>query len=157
MAIPTDASSRVNEQAVVLMLAQEHYGIDIRAIQEIIRVPTITRVPNAAPYVLGVTNLRGRVVPVIDMRVRLEMPCTPATIASRVIIVNLDEGDVGFWVDGVSEVLQISPEIVDPPQALAWLKEPELLRGVVKLEDKLVGLLDAERLLTTETGLTEAA
>lgn len=157
MAVRTSGKSGDGELAVVLRLANEEYGIDITSIQEIIRVPAITRVPHAAPYVLGVTNLRGRVIPIIDLRIRLGAAREAATLQSRVIIVNLEEGDVGFWVDGVSEVLPVDPGEVDPPGALVWLKEPDLLRGVVKLEGRLVGLINAERLLVDQAASKEAA
>ena len=142
-----ESTTNAAEQTVVVRVASELYGIDITAVQEIIRVPAITRVPNTPGTTLGVTNLRGRIVPVMDLRVLLGAEVAEATIASRVVIINLPEGDIGLWVDGVSEVLEVHAEDVDPSSTIDWLADATILRGVVKLEGRLVGLLDIERLL----------
>ncbi len=135
------------EQTVVARVAGELYGIEITAVQEIIRVPPITRVPNTSMSILGVTNLRGRIVPVMDLRVLLGAEVAEATLASRVVIINQPDGAIGLWVDGVSEVLDVYDADIDPSSTIDWLADATTLRGVAKLEGRLVGLLDMERLL----------
>lgn len=135
------------EQTVVVRVAGELYGIEITAVQEIIRVPPITRVPNTSMSILGVTNLRGRIVPVMDLRVLLGAEVAEATLASRVVIINQPDGAIGLWVDGVSEVLDVYDADIDPSSTIDWLADATTLRGVAKLEGRLVGLLDMERLL----------
>lgn len=135
------------EQTVVVRVAGELYGIEITAVQEIIRVPAITRVPNTSMSILGVTNLRGRIVPVMDLRVLLGAEVAETTLASRVVIINQPDGDIGLWVDGVSEVLDVQDADIDPSSTIDWLADATTLRGVAKLDGRLVGLLDMERLL----------
>jgi len=148
------ATATVNEeeQVVVLELAGEAYGVDIGRVQEIIRMQPITRVPNGPANMEGVTNLRGRVIPVLDLRKRFDLEVAPPTRRSRIVVAELGEHTVGLVVDGVSEVLQVPANAVEPPSSLVTRSESKLLRGVAKFDDRLVLLLDLEY-LTTESNL----
>lgn len=137
------------EQVVVLELAGEAYGVEIGRVQEIIRMQPITRVPNVPAFIEGVTNLRGRVIPVLDLRRRFGLAATPPTRQSRIVVAELGSHAVGLIVDGVSEVLRVPAEAVEPPSALVTTAESTYLRGVAKLEDRLVLLLDLTRILTS--------
>ena len=137
------------EQVVVLELAGEAYGVEIGRVQEIIRMQPITRVPNVPVFIEGVTNLRGRVIPVLDLRRRFGLAATPPTRQSRIVVAELGSHAVGLIVDGVSEVLRVPADAVEPPSALVTTAESTYLRGVAKLEDRLVLLLDLARILTS--------
>jgi purine-binding chemotaxis protein CheW len=139
----------VNEaQVVVLELAGEAYGVEIGRVQEIIRMQPITRVPNGPACIEGVTNLRGRVIPVLDLRPRFGLPATPATRQSRIVVAELGSYAVGLVVDGVSEVLRVPADAVEPPSAVVTTADSAYLRGVAKLDERLVLLLDLSRILT---------
>ncbi|MBX5491031.1 MAG: chemotaxis protein CheW [Chloroflexi bacterium] len=135
------------EQVVVLELAGEAYGVEIGRVQEIIRMQPITRVPNGPAFFEGVTNLRGRVIPVLDLRKRFGLEATPPTRRSRIVVAELGEHTVGLVVDAVSEVLRVSADAVEPPSALVTTADSAYLRGVAKLDERLVLLLDLARIL----------
>lgn len=136
------------EQVVVLELAGEAYGVEIGRVQEIIRMQPVTRVPNGPPCFEGVTNLRGRVIPVLDLRKRFGLEPTPPTRRSRIVVAELGEHTVGLVVDAVSEVLRVPASAVEPPSALVTTADSAYLRGVAKLDERLVLLLDLARILT---------
>ncbi|HEY7065178.1 MAG TPA: chemotaxis protein CheW [Chloroflexota bacterium] len=143
----------VEEQVVVLELAGEAYGVAIERVQEIIRMQPITRVPNGPPGVEGVTNLRGRVIPVLDVRQRFGLPRTAPTRQSRIVVAELGEQAVGLVVDSVSEVLRVPAAAVEPPAALVLSADSPYVRGVAKLDERLVLLLDLEHLLSGHAAL----
>lgn len=134
---------------VVFELAGEHYGVEISAIESIIEVQPITRVPHAPDFVIGVTSLRQQVLPVIDLRARLGLPCAQEDKNSRIIIARLGEQAAGMIVDGVSEVLRISDEAVESVPPMATAANAEYVRGIARLEERLILLLDLDKVLTT--------
>lgn len=136
------------EQVVVLELAGEAYGVEIGKVQEIIRMQPITRVPNGPAFIEGVTNLRGRVIPVLDLRKRFGLAATEATRRSRIVVGELGQHTVGLVVDGVSEVLRVPTDAVEPPSTLVTTADSAFLRGVAKLGERLILLLDLSRILT---------
>ncbi len=136
-------------QLVVFDLAAEFYGVDIGDVREIIRMQAITRVPGAPPFVEGVINLRGRVVPVVDLRKRLDLQVNDETKESRVVVVDIAGRDVGVIVDGVTEVLRIPLSSVEPPSSMITNADSDFLRGIARLEDKLIILLDLSKVLAT--------
>jgi purine-binding chemotaxis protein CheW len=137
-----------DEQVVVLELAGEAYGVEIGRVEEIIRMQAITRIPNGPAFIEGVTNLRGRVIPVLDLRKRFGLPVSEATRRSRIVVGELGEHTVGLVVDGVSEVLLVDSDAVEPPSTLVTSADSAFLRGVAKLEERLILLLDLSRVLT---------
>jgi len=147
-------------QLVLFDLASEHYAIDSSIVREIIRIQNITRVPGSSSYVEGVTNLRGRVVPVLDLRKRLDLPVTDRNKETRIVVVNVAGHDVGLIVDGVSEVLRIPTSVIEPPSMIVSGEDSDYVMGIAKLESKMVILLDLDKLLSpaiTQSPVMEAA
>ena len=129
-------------QLVVFKLGREDYGISILQVQEIKRIMDITRVPNSPDYIKGVINLRGSVLPVIDLKKRLALPASEDTEDTRIIIVKVEDIVVGLIVDGVSEVTSLSSDNVEPPQTVVSGVSAQYLSGVGKQEDNLLILLN---------------
>jgi purine-binding chemotaxis protein CheW len=135
-------------QLVTFRLGQEEFAIEILHVQEILRLVPITPVPQAQTYVEGVINLRGRVIPVIDLGRRLGVVGGERGRHSRIMVITTGRQLVGVIVDGVREVLRISTSCIEPPPPLAGGMEEECIQGVGKLEDRLLVLLDPERLFS---------
>ncbi|MGB9553112.1 MAG: chemotaxis protein CheW [Candidatus Caldatribacteriaceae bacterium] len=137
-------------QLVAFQLGEESYGVDIAQVQEIIRMQPVTRVPGAPTFVEGVINLRGRVIPVLDLRKRFNLPARQDTKDTRIVVVEVPPHTVGMIVDAVDEVLRISEDKVEPPSPFIASIDTEYLRGVGKLEGKLLILLDLSKVLSKE-------
>ena len=144
------ATSGEERQLVVFQLGAELYGVDIARVHEIIRLQTITRVPRAPSFVEGVINLRGKVIPVVDLRRRFGLPLADHTRATRTVVVEIGDQVVGIVVDGVSEVLRVNTSIVEPPSPVVAGVDSEYLHGIAKLPERLVILLDLDRVLARE-------
>jgi purine-binding chemotaxis protein CheW len=134
-------------QLVSFNIGGEEFGVDILQVQEIIRMLEVTRVPNAPEYVDGVINLRGRVIPIIDLRRRFGMPRKDHDKNTRIVVVELVGQVVGFVVDAVSEVLRIPRSVTEPPPSFVGGVREEYITAVGKLEDRLLILLDLEKVL----------
>ena len=139
-------------QLVVFDLAAEYYGVDIGDVREIIRMQSITRIPGAPEFVEGVINLRGKVVPVLDLRKRLNRRINEQTKESRIVVVNIGSSDVGVIVDAVTEVLRIPVSAIEPPSSMITDAESDYLRGIAKLDTKLIILLDLNKALASIRG-----
>ncbi len=137
-------------QLVTFSIGEEEFGVDILKVQEIIRTMEITRVPRAPDFVEGVINLRGKVIPIIDLRKRFGLPTRDHDQHTRIIVIEISNMIVGFVVDSVSEVLRIPEGTVEPPPPVVSGLESEYISGVGKLEDRLLILLDLDRLLSSE-------
>lgn len=129
-------------QLVVFELGDERYGLDIDSVYEIIRHQPVTAVPQAPSFVEGVINLRGRIIPVVDLRRRFGMMSGTLTKASRIVVCEAAGTRVGLVVDGVSEVLMVNNESVEQTPDVAAGYDANYLRGIAKLGDRLVILLD---------------
>lgn len=134
-------------QLVVFDLANEVYGINIGTVREIIRMQTVTFVPDAPPFVKGVINLRGRVIPVVDLRRRFGLPETEPTPESRVLVVDIAGSDIGVIVDAVTEVQRIPEASIEEASALVTTEDSYYIEGIAKVEDRLLILLDLDRAL----------
>ncbi|MEW6719908.1 MAG: chemotaxis protein CheW [Thermodesulfobacteriota bacterium] len=134
------------QQLVTFRLGDEEYGVDILKVHEIDRMMDITEVPNAPPSIEGVINLRGKVIPVINLRKKFDLPPREPDARTKIVVVDIGTS-AGMIVDSVSEVLRISSDIVEPPPAMAAGVSSEYIRGVGKLKDRLLILLDIEKLL----------
>lgn len=135
------------EQVVVFRLAEEWYGLDIGVVQEIIAWQPVTRVPRAPADVEGIINLRGHIIPVVDLRRRFGLePAAPGREA-RIVVAELGERVVGLRVDGVSEVLRVPAGAIEPPTTAMAGIDSDFIRGVAKTEDRLIILLNPQRLL----------
>lgn len=135
-------------QLVSFKIGNEEFGIDILKVQEIIRLMTITVVPNSPEFVEGVINLRGRIIPVLDLRIKLGMPRIQHSSNTRIIVVETNNSTVGFIVDAVSEVLRIPQNITEPPPSIVAGVDSEYITSVGKLDDRLLILLDLEKILS---------
>jgi purine-binding chemotaxis protein CheW len=134
-------------QLVTLTLGEEEYAVDILKVQEINRMKEITRVPNSPPYVEGVINLRGKVIPVVNLRAKFGLPEKENDERSRIMIMDIQGITMGLVVDSVSEVLRIPSSIVEPTPPMASNISTEFIKGIAKMEDRLIILLDIDRLL----------
>lgn len=140
--------NNVEEQLVVFNLGGETYGVDISLVHEIIRMQSITKVPRTPHFVEGVINLRGRIVPVIDLHKRFSLPLSEETQHSRIIVVEVIGITVGMIVDSVSEVLRLPADNIEPPPpVIAGGIDSAYLRGVGKWQDQLIILLDLDKVL----------
>ncbi len=144
------ASGGDEKQLVVFQLAAELYGVEISRVHEIIRLQSVTRVPRAPAFVEGVINLRGKVIPVVDLGRRFGLPLGEHSRASRIVVVEIGDQVVGIIVDAVSEVLRVNTSIVEPPSPVVAGIDSEYLEGIAKLPDRLVILLDLDRVLAKE-------
>lgn len=140
----------MERQLVIFELFNEHYGVDIVAVESIIKMQPITVVPHASAFVEGVTNLRGNVLPVIDLRKRFGMPGEAAGKNSRIVVVIIEGIKVGIIVDNVSEVLTIPEECIEPPPPLVTSVDTTFITGIAKVGDRLVILLDLARVLSVQ-------
>ena len=143
-------------QLVSFGLADEEYGIEITKIREIILITEITQVPQTPHYVKGLINLRSTVIPVIDLRARFDLPEAEATDESRIMVLNVGTKTIGIVVDAVSEVLRVSnKDIAPPPPTVAGLGR-EYLTGLVKLDDRLLIMLDIDKILGDDEDVIDA-
>jgi purine-binding chemotaxis protein CheW len=133
-------------QVVSFRLGGEEYGLEILRVQEIIRMVGLTRVPNSRKFVEGVINLRGKVIPILGLRKRFGLEARESDRGTRIIVVEVAGEVIGFEVDSVSEVLRIPVETVEPPPRLSRHNN-EYVSGVGKLQDRLLLLLDINRVL----------
>jgi purine-binding chemotaxis protein CheW len=137
-------------QVVSFHLGSEEYGVDISQVQEIIRMVEITHVPRAPRFMEGVINLRGQLIPIIDLRTRFHMPRIEQTKSTRIVVTEIAGKKVGIIVDSVSEVINIPLEQVeDAPDMIAGVGT-EYIQGVGKVGDRLIILLDLTMVITGE-------
>ncbi|MCS7304909.1 MAG: chemotaxis protein CheW [Thermoguttaceae bacterium] len=137
-------------QLVSFRLGPEEYGIEITKVQEIILMGEITRLPQTPPYIKGLINLRSTVIPIVDLRLRFGLPPQDPTEETRIMVINVRGKTIGIIVDAVNEVLRISKDqIVPPPPTVSGVGR-EYLSGLVKLENRLLILLDIENLFADE-------
>ncbi len=134
-------------QLVTFRLGNEDYAVNILKVQEINRMKEITRVPNTPQYVEGVINLRGKVIPVINLRGKFGLNDKESDTQSRIMIMDIQGITMGIVVDAVSEVLRIPANIVEPTPPMASNISTEYIKGIAKLEDRLIILLDMDMLV----------
>ncbi len=138
------------KEFVTFKLNQEHYGIDINNVENIEKVLPITRVPYSSQYVKGVVNLRGIIVPVVDLRSRFGLEAKPATDESRIIIINLEDMKIGMLVDSSSEVLQISEDDIDASPNVKKDINNEFIKNIGKKNGRIIMLIDLFKVLNIE-------
>lgn len=143
----TAASLAAEEHLVIFTLDTEHYGVDISEVWEINTMLEITRIPQAPVFIEGVINLRGQIVPVMDLRKRLGLPARAYDRDTRIMVIQTKGNRLGLIVDSVREVVKVSQDVIEPPSQLTTLIEDNFLRGIAKQERYLIILLDVHRLL----------
>lgn len=144
-----DNSGQMEQQLVVFDLNGEAYGVDIESVREIIRLQDITKVPRTPDFVEGVINLRGKVIPVVELHKRFGLTMTERDNESRIVNVEMGGQEIGMVVDAVTEVLRIPADSVEPPSSVITTSDSGYLRGIAKLDDRLIILLDLEQVLST--------
>ena len=135
-------------QVVSFKLGSEEYGVDIAQVQEINRMVAVTHVPRAPQFMEGVINLRGQLIPIIDLRTRFGMPRAEHTKNTRIVVTEIGAKRVGMVVDSVSEVLRLPADQVEPAPEMITGVDTEYIRGVGKIEDRLIILLDLAKIIT---------
>jgi len=140
----------MQNQLVVFSIGNESYGVDVEAVESIIKMQEITKLPHAPEFVEGVTNLRGSVVPILDLRKRFGLASEEPTRDTRIMIVNMNDNHVGMVVDAVTQVVRISAESIEPPPQMAMTVNSAFIKGIAKLDDMLIILLDLKKVLTLE-------
>ncbi|HOW19827.1 MAG TPA: chemotaxis protein CheW [Phycisphaerae bacterium] len=129
-------------------LAGEEYGLEILKVREIIGMMDITAVPRTPEFVRGVINLRGKVIPVVDLRRKFDMPAAEATDETCIIVVDVGRVEMGIMVDKVSEVLDIASEDIEPPPSFGVSVDTDFILGMGKANNRVTILLDISRVLT---------
>ena len=137
-------------QLISFSVGEEEYGLELARVKEVIRVREITWLPKAPSFVRGIINLRGDVIPIIDLRDEFGLDSREDTAQTRVIVVEIEGRLTGLVVDSASQVVRISADQVDPPPPVPGGFSQELITGVGKLEDRLVILLNPDAILTVE-------
>jgi purine-binding chemotaxis protein CheW len=144
------AAAEATEHLVTFYLDREEYGMDVRQVQEIRRLTEITTVPRAPEFIRGVINLRGRILPVLDLKRKLGLGEVAESRAARIVVVRVRERLIGLLVDGASQVPKIPVSRIEPPPEEVVERGGDYIRGVAKLDDRLIILVDLERLLAHE-------
>lgn len=138
-------------QLVSFNIADEEFAIDILNIQEINRISDVTRVPNTPEFVKGVINLRGKVVPVIDLRLRLGQSATERNSNTRIIVFEVEGKIIGFIVDKVNEVIRINSSATEPPPSIVSGIDAKYITAIAKISERLLILLDLKAIISLDT------
>jgi purine-binding chemotaxis protein CheW len=137
-------------QFISFSVGDEEYGLELLRVKEVIRVREITWLPKAPSFVKGIINLRGDVIPIIDLRDKFGLEAKENTAMTRVIVVEVEGRLMGMVVDSASQVVRIPADQIDPPPPVLGGLSQEFITGVGKLEDKLIILLNADAILTVD-------
>ena len=135
-------------QFLTFQLGDELYGVDILRVQEIKGYTTVTKIPNTPPHIKGVLNLRGTIVPIVELRTKFGMPTIEYTLFTVIVVVVIQEKIMGLVVDAVSDVLNIDKKDIQLPPQFGAKVDVSFLNGIGKSGDKLIALLDMDRLLS---------
>jgi purine-binding chemotaxis protein CheW len=139
-----------SEHLATFYLAREEYGVDVRLVQEIIRVSEITPVPRAPEFIKGVINLRGRIIPVVDLKRKLNLGEVEPSRQSRIVVVKLKDRLIGLLVDGASQVMKVPVSSIEQAPEEVVEIDANYIRGVAKLADRLIILMDLQKILSGE-------
>ncbi|HRJ26348.1 MAG TPA: chemotaxis protein CheW [Fimbriimonadaceae bacterium] len=143
---PSSSVPGTETQTVVFQLGSECYGVDIFRVSEIIQLRDITPVPRTQPYIRGLVNLRGKTIPVVDLRARFGLSSQDSE-DTRIIVVDSEQGQVGMIVDAVREVITLSSQQIEDAPPLVTDMSTDFVRGVAKLDESLVTMLNLDRAL----------
>jgi purine-binding chemotaxis protein CheW len=137
-------------QFLTFQLGEELYGVDILRVQEIKGYTAVTKIPNTPPHIKGVLNLRGTIVPIVELRTKFGMPTIEYTMFTVIVVVVVKEKIMGLVVDAVSDVLNIDKKDIQPPPQFGAKVDVSFLNGIGKSGEKLIALLDMDKLLSDE-------
>lgn len=138
------------QQLVSFMLDEVEYGVDILCVHEILRFPDITRLPNTPDFIKGVINLRGNVIPVVDVRIRFGFPVGEVTDLTRIIVIETNGKQVGLLVDNVHQVVRIPVASIDPSSDLITGMSEDFIYGIGRLKDRLIVILNMSNIIFLE-------
>ncbi|MDZ4349064.1 MAG: chemotaxis protein CheW [Xanthomonadaceae bacterium] len=141
------AGRSANGEYLTFTLGDEEFGVDILKVQEIRGYDTVTRIPDAPDFIKGVINLRGTIVPVIDMRLKLRLERADYSDLTVMIVLNLGERVVGMVVDGVSDVMALTNDQIRPPPEFDGQFDTQYITGIGALEQRMLILIDIDRLI----------
>jgi len=146
-----DSSQDTISQVVSFRLANEEYGLNIMRVREIILMGEITKIPEAPSYIEGLINLRGKVIPILDLRKRFGLEATPPCDQTRIVVVNTGEGvTFGIVVDAVTEVMRVDPAQVEPPPTGLSGLDRSYIHGLFKQQERIMILLNMENVLSQD-------
>ena len=149
-------------QYITFKLGDELFAINVAQVREVLELPLITKVPTSPDYMRGVVNVRGKAIPVVDLRLKFGLPSTVDTVNSRIVVLELElDGEttvVGGIADSVHEVIELEPEQINPPPRIAMRWRTELIQGMGKRGDEFIIILDINRVFTSaDTVLRDTA
>ena len=151
MKLETSKLSHSESQFVIFMVAGEEYCLDILKVQEIIRMVSITWLPRKPSYIIGVINLRGEIIPIVDLRTKFGIEKKAYTKFTRILIVQIEERLVGMVVDKVEEVkVFLDKQIENEPDMLSTARSSNYINGIAKIEKRVIIILDIERVLSKD-------
>ncbi len=153
--IPSETDKQAHgaaSQVVSFRLSTEEYGLNIMAVQEIILMGEITDIPEVPEYICGLINLRGKVIPIVDLRIRFGLDASASNEHTRIIVVNSQDHSktFGIVVDAVNEVLRIESSQIEPPPKGITGMDSAFIKGLVKMEQKIMILLDIEKIMAED-------
>ncbi|MDI5935184.1 chemotaxis protein CheW [Halomonas sp. M4R5S39] len=144
------AAEAHHREFLVFSLGEEEYAVDILKVQEIRGYENVTRIANAPDFIKGVTNLRGVIVPIVDLRIKFHLDRVEYGGQTVVIVVNVEDRIVGIVVDGVSDVMTLSPDQIKPAPEFGVTLSSDFLSGLGSLDDRMLVLVDIDKLLTSD-------
>jgi purine-binding chemotaxis protein CheW len=144
----TKEKSNSSIQIVCFKIGKEEYGIDILKVQEILNLPKITSLPKATEFILGVIELRGKILPIIDLSKRFGIETTKDSKATRSIVVNIKSKEVGLAIDSVSHVVKVDSNEIEPPPAIVKGISGRYIVGIAKVGDDFVVILDIDQIFS---------
>ncbi|MFA5940076.1 MAG: chemotaxis protein CheW [Sinimarinibacterium sp.] len=147
--VGSQASANIPNEFLTFTLGDEEYGVDILKVQEIRGYDTVTKIPDAPDFIKGVINLRGTIVPVVDMRLKFKLGRADYNEFTVMIILNVARRVVGMVVDGVSDVLQLTPEQIRPAPEFGGSVNTRFITGIGALDNRMLILVDIEKLMTS--------
>ncbi len=146
--------SEITNQYITFKLGNELFAINVEQVREVLEISTITRVPTAPAYMRGVVNVRGKAIPVVDLRTRFGLPPTQETLATRVIVMELNlDGEqtvLGGMADSVHEVIELDPTGINPPPRIAMRWKTELIKGMGRRGDDFIIILDVDAVFASD-------
>lgn len=141
-------------QYITFKLGQESFAINVAQVREVLEISQITKVPTAPPYMRGVVNVRGKAIPVVDLRLKFGLPAVADTVNTRIIVIELElDGEstvVGGVADSVHEVIELEPSQINPPPRIAMRWRTELINGMGRRGDEFIILLDIKQVFSSE-------
>ncbi len=136
----------MSTQMVVFKLNEEHFAVEVASVESIIKLQTITKIPHAPNFVVGVTNLRGNIVPVIDLESRLGLKTAAPGMDTRIVVALIKDQKIGMVVDAVSQVIEIENNQIEPTPKLSTSVDSIFIKGIVMKDNDLIILLDLEKI-----------